>query len=225
VAVAGTAEAVNKAGRKSELAYQVTKKVKELKRDMEAILTYNQASTAGTASTARTTGGLPAWLTSNVSRGTTGANGGWSNSVVSAATDGTQRPFTETQLKSVILQCYTSGGDPDTIMVGPFNKQTASSFTGNATRMNDAENRELIAAIDVYESDFGQMKIVPNRFQRERDAFVLQMDLWRCAFLRPMFVKDLAETGDAKKKMIIVEFGLQSMNQAGSGVVADLTTS
>ena len=226
VVVSGTADVVNKAGRKSELAYQITKKTKELKRDIEAILTRNQASNAGGATTPRQTGTLAAWVATNSSRGTGGASGGFNQTtgIVAAATDGTQRPFTEAMLKSVILQCYQQGGEPDTLMVGPFNKQVVSSFTGNATRTIEADEKTLLAAVEVYRSDFGDLKIVPNRFQRERDAFVLQSDLWKIGYLRPMFAQPLATTGDAKKQQIITEYALMSMNEAGSGVIADLTT-
>lgn len=225
--MSGTADAVNKAGRKMETAYQLVKRTKELKRDMEAILTTNQASVAGNGTTARKTGSLRAWYSTNSNLGATGSNGGFqtTNGLVATATDGTQRVLTEALLKAVILAVFSSGGDPDTVMTGPFNKQAVSGFTGNATRMIEAEDRKLIAAIDVYASDFGEMKIVPNRFQRERDVHVLQTDMWSISYLRPMFVQDLARTGDATKKELIVEFGLRSNNEAASGIVADITTS
>lgn len=225
VIVAGTQEVVNKAGRKSELAYQITKKTKELKRDMEAMLTNNIASTAGTASAARTTGSLRAWIATNDDMGSGGSSGGFTTPTVAAATDGTQRIFTETLLKNVLRNVFTSGGTPDTLMVGPFNKQVASGFTGNVTKMQDTTDKKLVAAIDIYKSDFGTVKIVPNRFQRERDAFVLTMDLWKVAWLRSIRMDELAKTGDAEKRLLIAEYGLQSINEAGSGCIADLTTS
>lgn len=227
VVMSGTADAVNKAGRKNETAYQLVKRTKELKRDMEAILTSNQASVAGNGTTARKTGGLRAWIATNASYGTNGLAGGFqtTNGLVAAATDGTQRVLTETLLKAVVLAVFSAGGDPDTVMTGPFNKQAVSGFTGNATRMIEAEDRKLVAAIDVYASDFGELKIIPNRFQREREAFVLQADMFSVSYLRPMFVQDLARTGDASKKQLLVEFGLRANNEAASGIVADLTTS
>ncbi len=223
--VSGTQESVTAAGRKSEMAYQLIKRTKELRRDMEAILLNNQASTAGAAGTARKTGGIRAWLATNTDLGAGGSNGGFSAGIVGAATDGTQRPLTEASFKGVLLSCFNNGGDPDTLMLAPFNKQVASSWTGNQTKTQDTSDKKLVAAIDVYKSDFGDIKIVPNRFQRARDGLVLQSDLWKVAFLRPIRTVDLAQTGDAVKKMIIAEYGLQSQNEAGSGVVADLTTS
>jgi hypothetical protein len=91
----------------------------------------------------------------------------------------------ESQLKSVLQKVYTAGGEPDTVMMGPAAKQTFSTFTGNATRMDKSEDAKLYASIDVYVSDFGELKAVPNRFQRARDVFVLQSDKLAVAYLRP----------------------------------------
>jgi hypothetical protein len=223
VVISRTQETVQKAGRSSELAYQITKKTKELKRDIEAIVTQNQASAAGNTTTARKTGSLEAWITTNKSRGATGSGGGFSGGTVSAATDGTQRAFTESLLKDVCQQVYSAGGDADTLMVGPAQKQVVSTFTGNNTRMQDTSGGKLNTAIKVYESDFGDLKVVTNRFQRNRTAFVLQMDMWQLAWLDPIKIEDLAKTGDSMKKLLVGEYGLLARNEAASGVIADLS--
>ncbi len=222
VVLSRTEETVKKAGRASELAYQITKKTKELKRDMEAILTQNQASVTGNSTTARKTGSLEAWITTNKNRGAGGANGGFSAGTVSAATDGTQRAFTESLLKDVAQQVYSAGGDADTLMVGAAQKQVVSSFTGNNTRTQDTSKGTLATAIKVYESDFGDLKIVTNRFQRNRSAFVLQSDMWQIAWLDPIRIEDIAKTGDSMKKLLVGEYGLLARNEAASGVIADL---
>jgi hypothetical protein len=223
IIVSRTEDKITKAGRTSELAYQITKQTKELKRDIEAILTQNQASVTGNSTTARKTGSLEAWITTNKNRGSGGSGGGFSGGTVSAATDGTQRTFTESLLKDVAQQVYSSGGDADLLMVGPAQKQVVSTFTGNNTRMQDTSDGKLATAIKVYESDFGDLKIVTNRFQRNRTAFVLQSDMWQIAWLDPIKLDDLAKTGDAMKKLIVGEYGLLSRNEAASGVIADLS--
>src|SRR6516225_6873004 len=220
VVISRTEETVKKAGRASELAY---KKTKELKRDMEAILTHNQASAAGNSTTARTTGSLEAWLVSNKNRGSGGSGGGYSGGTVTAATDGTQRSFTEALLKDVAQQVYSAGGDADTLMVGASQKQVVSTFTGNNTRMQDTSKGTLATAIKIYESDYGDLKIVTNRFQRNRTAFVLQSDMWQIAWLDPISIEDIAKTGDSMKKLLVGEYGLLSRNEAASGVIADLS--
>ena len=224
VVITGTQEAVDKAGRASEIAYQIAKRAKELKRDMEATITGNQAEVTGNASTARKLGSLGAWVATNDDLSSAGspASGGAGNT---ARTDGTQRVFTEASLKSVIKSVWNAGGDPSMIMVGPFNKQKLSGFTGNSTRFDAGADATLYTSVDVYASDFGQLQVVPNRFSRDRDAYVLDMNYWAIAFLRDFTMHELSKTGDSEKRQLLVEATLESRNEAASGMVADLTTS
>jgi hypothetical protein len=229
VVVSGSQEAVDKAGRKSEISYQIAKRSKELKRDMEFILTGNFASSAGTPNggSARHLGSVEAWLTSNVNRGAGGASGGFSGSTVAAATDGTQRAYTEALLKNVIQSCWSNGGDPSTIIVGPKNKAVGSTFTGIATQYREnagTKQATIIAGADVYVSDFGEHRIYPSRFSRDRSVLVLDMEYWGVAYLRPFQQITLAKTGDSEKRQLLAEYTLVAKQQAASGVVADLTT-
>ena len=234
IIVSGTAQAVTTAGREEELAYQIAKRSKEIKRDMESMFTQNIASRVGSALTARRMAGYEAWITTNTSRGTGGANGGYTAAgTVTAATDASstnQRTFTETRLKSVIQQCWSSGGSPSLVIVGPVNKQKASAFAGITTKYTDFGNAgsssslTIVAAADMYLSDFGKLKIVPNRFSRERSALVVDTDYWSIHYLRPFAVNPINKTGDAEKRQLIVEYTLCSRNQRASGIVADLTT-
>ena len=221
VVITGTQESVDKAGRASELAYQIAKKAKELKRDMEANLTGSIAEVTGSATAARKMGTLGAWVITNddkASDGTTGAGIGNTK-----RTDGTARAFTEASLKTVIKSVWNAGGDPSMIMVGPFNKQKLSGFTGNSTRFDAGADATLYTSVDVYASDFGQLQVVPNRFSRDRDAYVLDMDYWGVAFLRDFSMHELAKTGDSEKRQLLVEATLESRNEGASGLVADLT--
>ncbi len=223
VTITGTQEAVDKAGRASEIAYQIAKKAKELKRDLESSLTSNNAEVTGGSSTARQLGGLGSWVATNDVFGSGGASGNGIGDT--ARTDGTQRVFTETQLKSVIKSVWNAGGNPQIIMVGPFNKQKLSGFTGNSTRFDAGADATLYTSVDVYASDFGQTQVIPNRFSRDRDAWVLDMDYWGVAFLRDFSMHELAKTGDTEKRQLLVECTLESRNEAASGLIADLTTS
>ena len=222
IAITGTQEAVDKAGRASEIAYQIAKKAKELKRDLEASLTSNNAEVTGSATAARVAGGLRSWVATNDVMGTSGTSGGAGNT---AATNGTQRAFTESLLKTVIKSVWNAGGNPTMIMVGPFNKQKLSGFTGNSTRFDAGADATLYTSVDVYASDFGQLQVVPNRFSRDRDAYVLDMDYWGVAFLRDFTMHELSKTGDSEKRQLLVEATLESRNEAASGSVMDLTTS
>ncbi len=222
VVITGTQEAVDKAGRASELAYQIAKKSKELKRDMEATLLANQAEVTGSASAARKFGSINSWIATNDVFASDGASGGAGNT---ARTDGTQEALTEANLKTVIKNVWNSGGNPSVIMVGPFNKQKISGFTGGSTRFDASEDKTLYTSIDVYSSDFGDLEVVPNRFSRDRDALVLDMDYWSVGFLRDFTMHELSKTGDSEKRQLLAELTMISRNEGASGGVFDLTTS
>lgn len=232
VVVSGTQEAVDKAGRDSEMSYQMAKRAKELKRDMETILTSNQPGVVGATGTARKLKGLETWLRTNTSRETTATSGGTkgksatSYNTTYAATDATTlRTFTETLLKKVLRQVYNAGGDPSIIMVGPLNKQNISGFTGRSNSRTVINQKNVIqAAADMYASDYGDLKVIPNRFQRERTAFVMDPEFASVAYLRPVFTTDLAKTGDSTRKDMRVEYTLEMRNEAAFGVIADLKT-
>lgn len=220
--VTGTQRAVVSAGRKDEMPYQIAKRGKELKRDMESSITANNAKVAGDATTARELAGAPAWMVTNTNKGG-GAAADPTGDGTDARTDGDTRVLTESQLADVLKQCWDEGGEPDCVMLGSFNKQKASGFTGNSTRFDKGEDKKLTAAIDVYVSDFGEVKLIPNRFMRARDALVLQKDMWAVASLRGIERVDLAKTGDTDRVQIITEYTLESRNEKASGIIADLT--
>lgn len=221
--VTGTQKNMDSAGRADEMDYQVLKKTKEIKRDLETSLLANNAQVAGDDTTAREMGGIESWIATNDDFGATGASP--TGDGTDARTDGTQRAFAESQLKTVIASCYDNGGEPTTVMVGSFNKQALSAFSGGATRNIDATGKTLVNAIDIYVSDFGTLHVMPNRFQRSRTALVLDMDLWKKADFRPLTREPLARTGDSERVQLIMETTLESRNEAGSGGVFDLTTS
>ena len=224
--VTGTATAVTTAGRSDEMDYQMMKRANELKRDMEKALLDNNARVAGNATTARELAGVPAWITTSTDfNSDTGVDP--TGDGTDARTNGTQRAFTEDQLKTVLKEAFDAGGNPDVLMVGAFNRQIVSGFSQGKTVIQKVEDSTLHTSFDVYESDFGRLSIIPNRFQLGRDALALQMDLWAVAFApgRNMAAWDLAKTGDTERRQILSEYTLEARNEAGSAIVADLTTS
>ena len=194
---------------------------KELKRDTEVALTQNSTSNAGSTTVARQTRGLEGWIQTNVDAHTGYTAGAYLTDPGTASTDGTQRAFTETLLKTALQSAYTSGGSPELIMVPPAAKQTFSTFTGNSTRFKDAD-ATLNAAISIYVSDFGTLQAVPNRFMATRDVFVLQSDKLAIAYLRPFMTKEIAATGDAEKRELIVEYCLECRAPKAHGAIYDV---
>jgi hypothetical protein len=226
IQIAGTLESIDKAGRKSEKAYQLSKASSELKRDMEKILLSNQAAVTGDASTARKLGSLQAWLETNyVGAGTAGADG------TTARVSGTDATFTEAMLKSAVKSAYEQGGNPSVLMVTPTQKQVVSGFAGIAEQRYQAPSNApttIVGAADVYLSDFGTLSVVPNRFMSaDADddgevAFVLDPEYASIAYLRPFATNELAKTGDSEKTQLLVEYTLEVKNEAAHAIIADL---
>jgi hypothetical protein len=215
------------AGRNDEVAFNLAKRGKEIKRDLETIYTGNTARSAGSASAGRVTAGLGAWIATNVNKAGDGTNPTAVDGS-DARNDGTQRDFTEAMLKDVMQKAYTEGGNPSVLMVGPYNKTVVSGFAGIAAQRYQAPTdgpTTIIGAADVYLSDFGALTVVPNRFSRERDAWCLDTEYASIATLRPIQAVDLAKTGDAEKKMLICETGLKVTNEKAHGLIADLNVS
>lgn len=232
VQVSETQRAIDSAGRADEFTYQVAKRGREIKRDMETALTSKNASSAGGSATARQLAGLESWLKTNrTTRGSgtpAASTPGFSNGTVAAPTDAsTTGTFTKATLDAVIQACWTEGGDPTVIMVGPFNRKQISGFSGISTLQTDANasgDVTLMGAIDFYKSNFGTLKVVPNRFQRDRTAFVLDMEYMGVATLRNMEITPLAKTSDAERALLVCEYTLAVLNEKSSGKVTDLKT-
>lgn len=229
IVLSATEEVVNKAGRKSELAYQIAKRSSELKRDQEFTMLNGAVAAAGNTTTARGTASLQAFIKTNVDMQTNGANPSYTTVPTGARSDGNVRTFTETILKNVIQQVWTSGGTPKILMVGPVNKQRVSGFAGIASARYNLNGGDrpatIIGAADIYVSDFGQVSVIAQRFQRERDAFVIDPEYAGVVTLRPYQQIELAKTGDAEKRMLIVEFGHKVYAENAHGIAADLVTS
>ncbi len=238
ISISGTQDVVSKAGRRSELAREIAKKGQELKTDMEVILISNQASSAGSgdAVSNRKLGGLRAWIATNDSLGSGGASGGFNTStgLVDAATNGTQRAFTKTLLDGAISSAYVAGGNPTTLMLSPYAKTVFSTFMSDT---NVAQQRfaakssgqtTIVAAADMYLSDFGVLSVVPNRQMARagasiaRNAFLLDPSMAKLGTLRDIRREDPAKTGDQEKKVLLVEYTLVVNNEAAQAVVADI---
>jgi|TARA_X000001316_G_C921631_1_gene36138 hypothetical protein len=219
--VTGSQQASDPAGKRSEMAHQLAIMAKALKRDMETALCSKVAKNAGNATTARQTGGFETWTETNVSRGTNGAGAGNG----AAPTDGTQRAFTETILKSVQQSAFTNGGEPSMLIVGPHVKGVVSGFTGRSQARQNIDAQTIEASVAIYSGDFGELKVVPSNFSRSRSALFVDPDYAKVAYLRDFETVDISTIGDAETKMLVVEFGLEMSNEKAHGIAADLSTS
>lgn len=217
--VSGSQNAVNAAGKAREMAHQMALVSKALKRDVEKVLVSNQARDNGAATTARKTRALEHWLATNVLRGDSGAS---AVSETAALTDGTQRALTEDLVKEAMQTAYINGAEPSVLMVGPVNKLQVSKFAGRTGTQVSVGQNTVTSNVTIYASDFGELKVVVNRWQRERTAFLLDPAFAAVAYYRNFQRTPIAKIGDADTEMIVVEYGLEMKNEKAHAAIADI---
>jgi hypothetical protein len=230
--ISGSTEAVKKYGRASEVAYQKTKKMVELKKDIEAAAIGNATAVQddGT-STAGKMRGLYGWIATNNSLGTGGVAPNPQTNT--APTEGTLRDFTEDMLKAVILSVYQNGGNADVLLVSPSHKQQVSAFPGNVQRTNEVaagnpRNVRLQTSFTFYGHDFGVTRVVPNRVMSGagaglvNTAYIVDYDKMALGQLRPFQTMELARTGDAEAWQILTEVTLIVDQESTLGAIRDL---
>ena len=231
----GTDQMMNYAGHGKNQAYQLAKNGKRMKRDMESMLTQNIVRAAGDATEARATAGIPAWInTAHVAGGSGGSAAAGSLGTTAMVNNTSTAAASEANIKATIKECYDAGGSPDMMLVPSNVKQTISGLAQSVSELRTAANKEapasVVAAVDVYVSDFGTFKIVPDRNLAAdgpgsvaANIFFLDMDFWAIAWLRPFQTVDLAKTGDSIKQLLVAEYGLVSKNEKASGILASVS--
>ena len=233
----GTAEAVDFAGRKSTQAYQLAKRAKEMKRDMEFMLLEGTVKAVGSSGVARNTACFSTWIgttvnaTSNVVAASTGL-GLTNNGAAAAGPDGTTEAGTGgadttttiALINNVAERIWNLGGTPDTILCDSTVKGTISSSSVGgavvAAPRNDIGSKNNITAVnavDVLVTDFGTFKVVPDRFIPTTQVDFIDFDLWSVDYLRPFRTETLAKSGDSVKQLLIAEYGLRAKNGNGNG--------
>ena len=241
IVVSRRANIVNKAGRKSEIAYQIAKQGKALRRDVEVAITTRKVAVEGNATLAMQSAGLATWLRTNISRGAlgtaptlSGTTEGYPNG---NGTGGSAQALSEADILTVVRNCYEQGGNPNMIMLPPTSKQGVSNFlfgtSSNrvATQYQDQGSNPrggitVVGAVDVYVTDFSILDIVPNRFSPDgataTEVYVLDTEYWEVSYLDGYKTETIAKIGDHERRMLLVDWTLCSLNEAASGVVADV---
>jgi hypothetical protein len=224
----GTQQAVSNAGNVEKRAHELMKKGKALRKDMEKSIIQN---TASTNTDPRRSGGLPTWLTSNVSRNS-GTSGGFVGGVTTAETPGNLRAWSKALTDTVLQSIYQEGGDVTTVVCSPYNKGVFATFMSdsNVAEFRYAAGRgtnTIIGTADIYESPWGAVKVMANRVMSNsasdaRRVFALDPGMVKWASLRPIQEDKVAKTGDAENGVLIAEGCLKVQNEAGIGVVADV---
>ena len=231
--VSGSQEAEDNAGDAEKMKNQKLKRGIELRKDVELSIVGNNASVSGEN---RQSGALATWMETNVDRGAGGANGGFSQAtkLTVAPTAGAKRAFTKGLLDAQMQQAYESGANVTYAMTSPYVKSVFTTFMSDANvaqfryAASNGDNNSIVATADVYEGDFGKVMIVPNRVMAVNadvasNVFLLDPSMAQfCWFRKIKQVKNLANTGDSKKAVILGEGTLKVKNEAGLAVIADV---
>jgi hypothetical protein len=231
VSVSNTAERVKKYGRAKEARRLCTKKMIELKRDIEAASIASGATVTGTSGVAGRLRGLYGFITNDI----LGAGGVSPDPTTNTApVSGTDVALTEAMLKTGWQTAYENGGSGSITMVSPAHKVKISTFTGNVQRTNEVGSKTaavLNAAYDFYRNDFGVSKIVPNRVQGTAVAglndtiYILDADKLALAQLRPFEKEQMATVGDAEQWQVRTEVSLLVRDEKPLFAVRDITVS
>ena len=218
VDISRTLDIVKKYGRKSEVAMQLMKRGKELKRDMEFTLCRNQASAS---TTARATAGWECMISANLVRSNTAQTTDYSVRGFSAASwtapeDGSSVTFVEADLTSALGLAWDDGGDPSVIMMSKLNKNRFNAFSGIATKYNEVKGatQAIVAgAADIYVSSYGNHSVKLNRYMRDNAVFCIDPEYISVAYLDGIKKTPMAKTGDSERYLLTVEYCLVADNQ------------
>lgn len=233
VMISGTADAIRKYGRKEEFAYQMAKRGKELKRDIEFSIVQNAASSAGSTTVPRSSAGLESMIAGNrvfaASNNTTGTTAGYAAGLWTKPVDGTTAAFTETNLVAALDAAWQDGGDPSVIMTNSSQKRAmaafggASKYAGVSVNQGRTSQAVVLGGVDLYISDFGEHKVMLNRYMRTRTVLCLDPEYISFGFLRPIKYEERAKTGDASRGELLAEGCLIVGNPDAHAKVQDIT--
>ncbi|MFA6134724.1 MAG: DUF5309 family protein [Phycisphaerae bacterium] len=230
VSVSGTLDAVDKAGRESEIAYQKILKAKELRRDIEKTLFAPQAKSGSDPRKAAT---LSAWITNVDDNGATDATGDGTD-FNGQTTSGTARALAISYIDNVMKLAYQDGGSPDMLVLSPTNKKnfsalaaTETGVVANQINMTTPKPGTLVGTTSMYLTDFGTLEVVTDRFALDTDVYVLDSDYLAIGTLkgRNFMTQPLAKVGDAENFQLLVEWTLKVEAPKAHGAVYALSGS
>ncbi len=215
--ISDTQRATNPAGIRDEFRYQMAKAMKQWKRDVEHdIINGNTASAAST----RCARGIYRWL------------GGFSTVTANVTGSNTGNDIQEDDLNARLQAVWVAGGMPDYVVCTPTQKRAISTnFAGsaNSRRTRPVTDNAVTNVVDWYESDFGNVKILPHRWissaapgtaNLQRVTFALQSDKWVIGFLRPPKNIPISKVGSSERAMIEGEWTLICLHPSANSFVS-----
>ena len=209
VHVTDTQEAVLHYGIRSEIAYQMAKKLKELAFDCEQAIVTQATKSPGTpppTATPRQFGGLPYWIVTHV-----------------LANAGTPRALTFDLINNALEEVWNDGGKPNILLVSPRSKRIISTFTaGNVKYMEGNKTNKLTHMISVIETDFGTLQCLTDRFMPNDVVYGLSPEYIKKAFLRPFKTGDMPKISDMGRRYINGEWTLEMRAEKAHFAITDL---
>ena len=203
VNVSQSEQAVQKYGlRSTEFDHQVMNRTKEAFIAIEQAILYGLQTTGQNAVPNRTMGGFIYYISSNV--------------------DSTSTQITDATLLPNLNNCFDAGGTPDRIVCGSYQKRQLSQINSGDLRYPQELNVRG-QVVDYYDSDFGRLAVVLDRWARKADLFIFSRDQAELNTLRPLSFEMLAKTGDAINGQVVGEKTLKFRRQAWASVMTALT--
>jgi hypothetical protein len=203
--VTKTQEVVSKHGLDSEKGYQMAKAMKEIALDVENAIITQAMRNAGNVTTARVFGGIPYWIATNV-------------------IDANNAPLTEDIFNTALQQCWQVGGNPRDAYMSGLQKRVVSSWSGDGDKYLAQNDKKLVQAINVYESDFGIVRLHPHRLMPDASVYIIDKTYWKLASLRKMKTEKLPNTGDNWKQVIVGELTIEARAEKASALIKKLKT-
>ena len=237
IGISETERAVDTAGFKDHYAYEVQKATKELAIKLEKILFASATSfTTGTSLGARSMKNLRDFCVTN-----TAFAGAFNTSNTSSGNSTQCGQLDANDFNNMLNLIFVAGGSPEQVYVSPKVKRQISAFTvpGTSAGTPQARNiaaidKKLVSSIDFYDSDFGLIQIVLDRWVPEGNnssltnssatdvaggCFFLSRAINRLAWLRPMSHQLVGKRGDSVAGYVVGECTLEVLNEKANGII------
>lgn len=211
VELSETEQVVAKYGVSNEWDHQTAKRVKEAVIAMEHAILYGVRKTDATGKR-RSMGGLDYWISA--------ANG----ATVDTTTTTLVGDPGQASLRTLQQSCYSKGGDPRLVVVGPDNKPDISDWRNSDIRYQQSERRrgEVVTS---FESDFNIVDVLMHRWVRKNNLFLFNNSQAQVVTLRGRGMKwvKTAKTGDRDEAYVICEKGFKFKGASLAGKMTNLT--
>lgn len=203
-------------GRARESARLAKNVLRALNRDVEhALVGTGQESTLDNGNGVRKMAGMQAQIDPSM--------------VVKAAADSSTAPLTEDMVLEASQLAFDAGAEPSIILVKSVDSRRFADFayttpTGASTgRQRQVQGKTLINSVTLYQSPFGDLKVVIDRFIRSTDAIVYDPSMWAFVTFDAFQSKPLAKTGDTDRTMIVGEVSCKNRNFKSSALITNLS--